>query len=310
MQKISKLRCGIPVIITFTACLLFAQAYVYAPDVGQPGGPVHGLTQEQLRLFYATRETFKHDFTPEEGLGPLFNGQSCFECHGKPGAAGGEGRDVVSTGVVRIASRIPGSEAARKPLEEVITQLGQDDMDRLFNSGGPAIGRKSITEVFPNKYPTDCVVEAGTVPPGAELISLRHAGPVLGFGLIEAIPDADISQNVFKQMQINKKLAGRLAGQVDPLTEKLRVGRFGWKAQFPNLMLFTAEALRVEHGITTFIQPFEKFGSEIQQFPPNIRKYLPGEPNDLGSTLSKLTFHQALLAPPPRGPITRFAICL
>lgn len=284
---------------------LFSNFYVYSPDAGQLGGPVIGLNAEQSRLFYATRETFKHDFTPEEGLGPIFNGRSCYECHGKPGKSGGEGRDVTSTGVVRIANRVPGSAKSKRPLEEVITSLTQDDVDRLFNSGGPAIGRKSITSEFPDKYPPDCIVEIGTVPVNTELISLRHSPPVFGFGLIEAIADADIAQNVFTQLQIDKDLAGRIASQSDPLTEHLRVGRFGWKNQFPNLMLFTAEALRTEHGITTYIQPFEKFALAEQQYPANIRKFLPPEPNDTGSFINKLSFHQALLAPPPRGPITK-----
>ncbi|MBX9771823.1 MAG: hypothetical protein K2X29_10655, partial [Candidatus Obscuribacterales bacterium] len=65
-------------ILLATGVYLFQQVYVYAPDEGQLGGPVKGLTPNQLRKFYATRVTFKKDFTPEEGLGPLFNGKSCF----------------------------------------------------------------------------------------------------------------------------------------------------------------------------------------------------------------------------------------
>jgi CxxC motif-containing protein (DUF1111 family) len=292
----------IAAVVLLGAALLISQNYVYAPDVGQPGGPIEGLSTEQLRQFYATRELFKHDFTPEEGLGPLFNDRSCYACHGKPGAVGGEGKDVTQTGVIRIGMRI----GAKKldPLNEVITDLRQEDTDRLIELGGPAVQRKSVTAEFPGKFPADCVVEGGVVPPQAELISLRHAGPLFGLGMIDAIPQAAIAQNVFKEISMNNHMAGRLAGQEDPMTDRLKVGRFGWKAQQPNIALFTGEAMRAEMGITTYIQPFEKFGSPERNFPPCIRRLLPGQPNDIGINLIRLAYHQSLLAPPPRGPIT------
>ena len=108
MNKIVWIRnTAVVAVVGVVAYFIFSKLYVQATDVNQLGGPVAGLTPEQLRFFYATRENFKHEFTPEEGLGPVFNGRSCFECHGQPGTVGGEGRDVGSTGVVRIANRLP-----------------------------------------------------------------------------------------------------------------------------------------------------------------------------------------------------------
>ena len=197
--------------------LLVRQLYVYAPDVGQLGGPIPGLTPDQLRKFYATREIFKHDFTPEEGLGPLFNGRSCFECHGKPLAVGGEGRDVAGTGVVRIGMRNFYSPKSKLPLKSVMHTLNRFDVDSLIDRGGPALERKSITTEFPDKYPA-CQVDFATAPTGA-LLSMRHSPPLFGFGLIEAIPDAEMVKAVFEQANTNPKLRGRLATHFDPLTE-------------------------------------------------------------------------------------------
>lgn len=286
------------------AYFFFSQAYVIAPDEGKLGGPIQGLRPNELRKFYATREVFKHEFTPEEGLGPIFNGRSCFECHGQPGTLGGEGRDVSSTGVIRIGQRIPGQPKTSKPLKEVITDLNRNDVDLMFFQGGPALERKSITSEFPNKYPANCQVELATVPQGTELISLRHAPPLFGFGLIEAIPDSEILNNIFKEVQINPRLAGRAISHVDPLTNGVRVGRFGWKNQNPTLAMFTAEALNVEMGITTYMQDFLKSSSGISKVPPCLVKYLPPEPNDRGTITSQLSYCQALLAPPGRGAIT------
>jgi CxxC motif-containing protein (DUF1111 family) len=305
MEKKLWLRRGAyAVVAVIVGYFFFQQVYVYAPDEGQLGGPVKGLTPTQLRKFYATEETFKHEFTPEEGLGPLFNGRSCFECHGQPTTIGGEGRDVASTGVIRIGTRLPNKPMSKAPLKEVISNLTQEDVDILLMKGGPALERKSITSEFINKYPANCQIELATVPPGTELISMRHAPPLFGFGLIEAIPDPDIVDNVFKELKENPQLAGRALSQVDPLTYQPRVSRFGWKNQNSTLMTFTQEALNTEMGVTTFFQKNEKSAQGISQFPRCIYKFLPPEPNDIGKNMAKMTYFQALLAPPGRGPIT------
>ncbi|HEY9870453.1 MAG TPA: di-heme oxidoredictase family protein [Candidatus Obscuribacterales bacterium] len=284
--------------------LLVQQVYVPAPDVGKLGGPIEGLTPEQLRKFYKTKEVFKHEFTIQEGLGPLFNGRSCFECHGQPGIAGGEGRDVTSTGVVRVASRLPYSPKAKKPLKEVITDLQRADVTLYPDRGGPAIQRKSITSEFPNLFPMDCQIEIGTIPPGAECVSLRHAGPVFGFGLIEAIPDGSIANNIFEQLRVAPELAGRAVRHVDPLTDRSRIGRFGWKDQMSTLPDFTIEALNTEMGISTFANRTERSATGRSVFPLCVRRLLPEGPNDKGDITAKLAYFQALLAPPPRGEVT------
>jgi len=288
---------GVAAVVVF-----IQQVYVYAPDEGSLGGPIKGLTAPELRKFYETREVFKKEFTPEEGLGPLFNGKSCFECHGQPSFVGGEGRDVAGTGVVRIGVR--DLSHRNKPLPEVIAKLTRADVDIYLNQGGPALERKSITSEFPSKYPIECQVEFPSVPKDAELISMRHSPPLFGFGLIDAIPDTALLKNMFEEVRTNPKLTGRALPQVDPLINHERMGRFGWKCQNPTLMLFTMEALNVEMGITTFFQQFPKSAKNIFEFPHCIYQYLPQEPNDVGNITNKLTYFQSLLAPPGRGPIT------
>jgi CxxC motif-containing protein (DUF1111 family) len=133
---------------------------------------------------------------------------------------------------------------------------------------------------------------------------MRHAPPLFGFGLIEAIPDADIANNVFEEVRVAPQLAGRLSSHVDPLTLQPRIGRFGWKNQFATLPNFTIEALNTEMGISTFANSLERSGLGRGQFPKCVQKFLPSVPNDKGSVTAQLAYFQALLAPPPRGAIT------
>ena len=294
----------ISIAIFLTIVCVLARQVPIAPDEGKLGGPLKGLNAEQLHKFYDARTVFTRAFTPEEGLGPLFNGASCFECHGQPGVAGGEGRDLGSTGVIRIGKRSPASPLYKSNLADVKERLTFDDVDLMITHGGPALQRKSITSEFPNKYPAECQAEIAVAPADAELISLRHSPPLFGFGLMEAIPDAGIEQNAFEEMSTHPDLAGRVSPHKDPLTRQIRLGRFGWKNQHATLLAFTAEALNVEMGITTYIRPMIKNSRSPSQMPAGLIKYLPAEPNDNGKLLAELAYFQDLLAPPARGPVS------
>ncbi len=57
------------------------------------GRPLAGLKTEERRLFDRGSVVFATEFTPETGLGPLFNSTSCAECHEDP-VAGGAGDEV------------------------------------------------------------------------------------------------------------------------------------------------------------------------------------------------------------------------
>ena len=43
------------------------------PPAPKPGDPLRGLTAEELDRFNRGKEVFERAFTPETGLGPLFN---------------------------------------------------------------------------------------------------------------------------------------------------------------------------------------------------------------------------------------------
>ncbi len=58
------------------------------------GAPLLGLTEEQLERFFVGREQFSRVFTVEEGLGPIFNKDSCGGCHSN--TVGGPGSITVT----------------------------------------------------------------------------------------------------------------------------------------------------------------------------------------------------------------------
>lgn len=266
--------------------------------------PIAGLTPDQLRKFHETEKVFKKQFTPEEGLGPLFNDTSCFACHGQPGRVGSEGRDVTTTGVIRIGKLRKDSPFFGKPRNEWVHKTTQTDVYNYILEGGPALERKSITSEFRNKYPAEAACEIGLIPKDCDFISLRHAQSLLGLGLLDAIDDKDVTANIFRETDIDPDMAGRAVPHDDPLTKTFKIGKFGWKAQQPTLFNFTAEAMDVEMGLTTPTMLHPKSAKGVAEFPHALIRYLPKEPNDEGKLQTQLFYFQACLAPPERGPIT------
>src|SRR5262245_49423289 len=57
------------------------------------GDSLAGLTRAQRAQFEEGKEVFEREFEPATGLGPLFNANSCAECHENP-VVGGVGDEI------------------------------------------------------------------------------------------------------------------------------------------------------------------------------------------------------------------------
>ncbi|MBZ0119834.1 MAG: hypothetical protein K8H88_22790 [Sandaracinaceae bacterium] len=263
-------------------------------DPPPPGGPLPGLTAEQLALFEAGREVFLHEFTAEEGLGPIYNERACQTCHGGlDGLAGGPD----ATGVGSIFN---------------VTHFGLDQFG-LYNAlrplGGPVIQHRAIRDTT---HP-DCPIAGETLPPFATVVSIRHTPAVWGFGLVDAIPDRNILRNQSlnrdgihgfanwgREMQ-GRAMAGTITDPQFAIYGSARVGRFGWKAQTGTLEQFSADPFNIELGVTNqfFPQEFTPTGLRLgPDLPPECQ--VANHPvNDFDQTQSFALYHfQALLAPP------------
>ncbi|MBY0360236.1 MAG: hypothetical protein K2W82_19705 [Candidatus Obscuribacterales bacterium] len=312
MNHSPSLKLNLPVLFSLSVVMLSGCAankhQLTDADLNDPakvlGKPIDGLNSSQLNKYWQGEALFKKEFTPEEGLGPLFNGKSCFECHGQPLVVGGEGRDNSSTSIMNYARRVPGSEKAKKPLKEVIQGLRKIDVDFFLTQGGPSLQKRTITTEFPAKFPFECQIDAERMPIDAELQSNRHSPPLFGDGLIDQIPDGLIAQQALEERATNPALAGTPISAVDRYFESARAGRFGWKNQHVNMFNFTTGALNIEVGLTTYANNTENSSDPLGDNPTCIRAFNKvGNPNDKGKILLALTYFQSLLAPPPRGPI-------
>jgi CxxC motif-containing protein (DUF1111 family) len=200
----------------------------------QPNGLVDSATHGMDAAVFSEVET------PAQGLGPLFNAQSCRECHQTPAMGG----------VSQVAELRVGYVDARGNFTNPNITIGD---------GSVTIANRSLVNdraVCPSgDYPANEVQEHA--PDRANVRTLRTSLNTLGDGFVEAISSATIVDIANKQCRSTN---GAICGQAIqvPVAEapgQTRVARFGWKNQHASLLSFSADAYLNEVGVTSRLQP-------------------------------------------------------
>ncbi len=191
-----------------------------------------------------TADQVKFDEIEEisEGLGPLYNAQSCRECHQNPTSGGSS-----QVSELRVGHRGPGGKFQNP---EIPIARGAEIIK----------GRTLVNDraICPNSaFPSTEIQER--VPDSEEIRTFRVSLNVLGDGFVEAVPDQTFIDLARDQCRKNHK---KICGQVlyVPILEapgQNGVGRFGWKDQHASLLSFSADAYLNEMGITSRLQPDE-----------------------------------------------------
>lgn len=194
----------------------------------EPGDPLRGLSAAERARFDSGRVVFDSTFTPEVGLGPLFNASGCAECHEDP--VSGAGGDEVERHAALFHPESPGLKC-----------------DELAGQGGPVF-QDSVTPALRAALGID-----NEPPPrGVTLVAARTTPDVFGFGLLDAVPDSAILAYADPNDRNGDGISGRPNRFFDG-----RLGRFGRKALVPTLREFNDGAFQIEIGITNPSVPLE-----------------------------------------------------
>src|SRR6266702_405044 len=177
-----------------------------------------------------------------DGLGPLYNAQSCRECHQNPTSGGAS-----QVSELRVGHRGPGGKFENPEIP--------------INRGAEIIKCRSLVNdraICPNAaFPSTEIQER--VPDSEHIRTFRVSLNLLGDGFVEAVPDQTLVD--LAKDQCNKS-HHKICGQVlyVPIVEapgQTAVGRFGWKDQQASLLSFSADAYLNEVGVTSRLQPDE-----------------------------------------------------
>ncbi len=248
---------------------LLVPAMAACAKLPHPGDPIDGLTPSERAQFERGRALFLREFTPEEGLGPLFNAPSCGECHEDP-VAGGVGDEV----------------------ERQIARLRPDGTcDPLIESGGPVIQEHATPAL-------EAALRITGEPVPGELVPAHRMTPDLfGFGLLDAVPEGRILEYADPGDRDHDGISGRAHRTADG-----RLGRFGRKAQVATLRPFNDDAFLFEMGITSERAPREESAGG-QPIPAGVDPAADPE-LDAGSFMDLDAFVR-FLAPPAPQPLDR-----
>jgi len=218
----------------------------------QVGGPLPGLTTQQLDAFNRGKILFEKRFKPSEGLGPFYNATSCSSCHSTP-VAGGSSQLYRNFYLAAYGS--DSSQGAIPPfLSVVVPSYGSGATHAAAFDFTLSGGRPLIPDTVFNQ---------------PVMSAQRNGIPIFGVGLFEQISDVDILANEDFLDADGDGISGR-----QNIDFAVSVGRFGSKAQSNNIELFTRGPLMAQMGITS--NPFEGEAAIVSL----CRMQVSANPND------------------------------
>ncbi len=213
--------------------------------------------------FDAAKATFAERDEIADGLGPVYNAQSCVECHQSP--------------VAGAISQISEFRAGHR-----------DSSGNFVDApGGSLINDRAIDASIQERLP------------GTETtVTLRMSTNTLGDGFVEAI-----NSNTLLALANAEpgQSGGAIAGQliqvpVFEANNQIRAGRFGWKNQQASLLSFAADAYLNEVGITNRFLTTENtsLGRSVLAFDH------VADPEDVGNDIDVFAKFMRATKVPPR----------
>jgi CxxC motif-containing protein (DUF1111 family) len=201
---------------------------------------------------------------------------------------------------------MPGTDAHGGP--KPVPAYGDQLQDRGV-AGVPAEGRAEVTwteikgqfvdgEPFVLRRPTFTVTNLafGPLPPDTR-VSPRVANPVIGLGLLEAVPAATLNALADLEDRDKDGISGRVNMVWDAAQQSMKAGRFGWKANVASLDHQNAGAARGDMGITTPVFTADNCEPEQTACAANAASH-PPELEMSGAFFERLRIYMQLLAVP------------
>jgi CxxC motif-containing protein (DUF1111 family) len=240
--------------------------------------PAKNLSFYKRQSFFIGNSFFRNPWViapsstrARDGLGPLFNTNTCESCHVR------DGRGVPHVGnkpLIAMLIRLSVNSEMSSELDDNLIRHGfiADSVygNQIQHQSIPGVPAEAIVTLewgekifkFPDGHTVKLRNPQITLKQLAygELnekvaLSARTAPPMMGLGLLEAIPESTLKHISEIQLQGDNGVSGKLNKVWDRRLQKTVVGRFGWKASMPTVEQQVASAFSADIGITSSIFP-------------------------------------------------------
>lgn len=247
-----------------------------------------------------------------DGLGPLFNTNACQNCHIKDGRGHPAEPDAINQVSMLMRLSIPPKNKADEdslhrignvPEPTYGLQLQDFAVAPLQAEGQVQVSYRELPVILADglvvklREPTLAITELayGPLHPQVEM-SARIAPPMIGLGLLAAIPPEDLLRSEDPDDDDGDGISGRANRVWDASGEVTVLGRFGWKAGQPNLSQQNAAAFHGDMGITSGLFTEDNCPGNAE----NCRQLEGGQPELSREIQSQVDFYSANLAVPMR----------
>nr|WP_229256455.1 di-heme oxidoredictase family protein [Duganella lactea] len=266
---------------------------------------------EGRRLFHTNFTTGHHNepgndrYDAAVGLqGQRFNQSSCFACHVN------NGRSVAPVAInqkldsmsVRVASTNAAGQQLPHPTYGTAVQMNANSASGTPQDWGTGVrvaGFESVTRKLADGTPVELRKPKLTFEgPTPDTVSLRAAQPIIGAGLLEAVPEADILARATGTPDVDG-VKGVANYVYDPESGAVHLGRFGWKASKATLRQQTAAALLQDMAVTSTVYRNRSCNSD-----PAGCASAPAQKGLSEADLQTLTQYLALVAVPAQRSLT------
>lgn len=270
------------------------------------------LTFEERSDFGAGNSFFRQSWvsapastTARDGLGPFFNAVACASCHFKDGRGRPPGFDGETARglLLRLSTDGLASDGSALPDPIYGHQLQDNAILGQTAKGGFTISYQDIVETFDDgsqvvlKKPMYNISNLGygNLAPNVK-VSPRIANQIIGLGLLEALDENTILNLADPNDMDGDGISGKANYVFDIASNKTVMGRFGWKANQPDVRQQVAAAFAGDMGITSFLFPNENC-------PPGIDCDAisnGGSPEISDVNLNKVALYASTLSVPAR----------
>jgi CxxC motif-containing protein (DUF1111 family) len=211
-----------------------------------------------------------------DGLGPLFNSRACQNCHLKDGRGHPPFSSDVADDSGSMLVRLSVPAATEEEKDRIAAHSVNSIPDPTYGGqlqnrsiqGIPAEGKLNIDyqerkvkladgETVSLRMPAYSLADLAYGPASPDImISPRVAPPMIGLGLLEAVPEQQILANADPDDATKDGISGKPNIVWSREHDKVMLGRFGWKAGVPTIAQQAAEAFAGDIGLSTTMMPF------------------------------------------------------